>query len=467
MVTFVVLRIVAVVLLVAANAFFVAAEFALVSVRETRLQQLIAAHRIGARTVQRLHQKLDHVLNAVQFGVTLASLALGWIGEAAMARILELVFLPLPHSNYYAHGVAVVVAFMAITYMHVILGEVVPKSVALQRTERVALAVAAPLDFFMKVAAPLLAVMTASSRAVLKLFGTRQMREGGVHSPEELKLIVSASRRTGILSATQEETIQRVLDLDNVLVREIMVPRPDIFSLPGDMPLDDALEHLVEDQHSRVPVYDSERGPEQIIGVLYAKDLMRWMRYRLSRTPSGRLMNRPTNLKVRHIMREVLVVPETKPLPDLLLEFKQRKRHLAVVVDEFGSTAGVVTVEDVLEQLVGEIEDEFDITQPVFAPGASSMVLDGSVNIRDLELQYHLLLPRDQGFETLAGFVLAQLQKIPAAGDSFEYDGRRYTVVDMDGLRIDRVKIDLVPPPSEANLPAALPAEQPVSPTVH
>src|SRR5664279_4965388 len=269
MVTFVVLRIVVVVLLVAANAFFVAAEFALVSVRETRLQQMIAAHRIGARTVQKLHQKLDHVLSAVQFGVTVASLALGWLGEASMAHVLEPMFRPLPHSNLYAHGVAVVLAFVLITYLVVILGEVVPKSIALQRTEQVALLVAGPMDVFMTIAAPFLRFMTASSQAVLKVFGAHEMRDVGVQSPEELKLIVSASRRLGVLGRPQEEMIHRALDLENVLVREIMVPRPDIFSLPGGMSLEEALHRVVDEQHSRVPVYDVQRGPEHIIGVLY------------------------------------------------------------------------------------------------------------------------------------------------------------------------------------------------------
>ncbi|HWS97491.1 MAG TPA: CNNM domain-containing protein, partial [Candidatus Methylomirabilis sp.] len=208
MFTFVVLRLAAVVLLVAANAFFVAAEFALVSVRETRLQQLIAAHRIGARTVQKLHQRLDEFIAAVQFGVTLASLALGWIGEAAMAHVLEPLFARLPYSTVFAHAVSVAVAFLLITYMHVILGEIVPKSIALQRTEAVALAVAGPMDVFMTLAAPLLAVMTGSARVVLKAFGARQIREGGVHSSEELKLIVSASKRIGILEAPQEQIIQ-------------------------------------------------------------------------------------------------------------------------------------------------------------------------------------------------------------------------------------------------------------------
>ncbi len=457
MVTFVVLRIVAVVLLVAANAFFVAAEYALVSVRETRLQQMIAAHRIGARTVQKLHQKLELVLNAVQFGVTVSSLGLGWIGEASIAHMLEPLFRSWPHSRFYAHGVAVVLAFALMTYLVVVLGEVVPKSIALQRTDRVALAVAAPMDFFITLAAPFLAFMTASTRAVLSLFGMRQLREGGVHSPEELKLIVSASRRLGMLGAAQEELILRALDLENITVREIMVPRPDIYSLPGNLSLEQALQKVVDEQHSRIPVYDPQRGPEHIIGVLYAKDLMRWLRYRVNLTASGRPVTRPSGLEVRHIMREVLLVPETKPLPDLLYEFKMRKRHLAVVVDEFGSTAGLVTVEDVLEQLVGEIEDEFDITGPSFLPGAPSMILDGSANIRDLESQYHIILPRDEGFETLAGFMLARLQKIPTVGDSFEYDGRRYTVASMDGLRVESVKIETAQTTQPVQAPTATP----------
>jgi putative hemolysin len=455
MVTFVVLRIAAVILLVAANAFFVAAEFALVSVRETRLQQLIAAHRIGARIVHRLHARLDDVLNAVQFGITIASLALGWIGETALAHVLEPLFLRLPYSAAIAHGVAITLAFLLITYLHVILGEVVPKSIALQRTEQVALAVAAPMDVFMKVAAPFLAVMRVSSQAVLKAFGTRQVREGGVHSPEELKLIVSASRRIGVLDPPQEQMIHRALDLENVFVREIMVPRPDIFSLPGDMPLEEAFQKVADEQHSRVPVYDPQRGPEHIIGVLYAKDLMKWLRNRLRPSTFAHVSAaRSSDLKVRHLMRQVLVVPETKPLPDLLMEFKERRRHLAVVVDEFGSTAGVVTVEDILEQLVGEIEDEFDVSEPVFESDDSSMVLNGAVNIRDLESQYNVRLPRDEGFETLAGFVLAKLQRIPAVNDSFEYEGRRYTVVSMEGLRVDSVKIEEMHPETPATTSA-------------
>ena len=446
MVTFVLLRVLLVILLVAANAFFVAAEFALVSVRDTRLQQLINDRRIGARTVQKLHQRLPQVLAGVQFGVTLASLFLGGIGEPIVARMFLSVFTDVPHAAVYAHGIAVVVSFTLITYLLVILGEIVPKSVALQRSERVALAVAAPMDVFLTISRPFLYVMNHSADLVLRIFGSRQLRSGAAHTPEELKLIVAASHRFGLVPNFQAEMIARALDLTDITAREVMVPRPNIFSLPSDLTLDEALSRVVEEQHSRIPVYDPQRGPEHIVGTLYAKDLMRWIRLRLSLSPTQAASFRLARMPISQIMRDVLVVPETKPLSDLLLEFKRRKRHLAVVVDEFGSTVGVITVEDVLEQLVGEIEDEFDVVAPATLPSSEGapMVLEGSTNIRDLETQYQFPLPRDEGFETLAGFVLAGLQKIPGVGESFEAEGKRYTVVEMDGNRISKVRIENV-----------------------
>jgi CBS domain containing-hemolysin-like protein len=444
--TFVLMRIIAVILLVAANAFFAAGEYALVSIRDTRLEQLIEQGRIGARTIRKLHNKLDEVLNGIQIGVTMASLALGWIGEESMARLLEVPLARLPHAALYAHALATIFAFTTITYLHVILGEVVPKSIALQKAEQVALAVAGPLDVFITIFSPVTRTMAASSRWVLHSFGWNHIREGGVHTPAELKLSITASHRYGLISSLQQELLHRALDLETITVREIMVPRPDIFSLPGDMPLEEAVAKVVEEQHSRIPVYDALRGPEAIIGVLYSKDLMRWMRFRMQRShPETALPRSQPTLAVRHIMRDVLVVPESKPLPDLLAEFKNRRRHLAVVVDEFGSTAGVVSVEDVLEQLVGEIEDEFDIVSRANHSNPESLVLDAALNIRDLESQHHLLLPRDDGFETLAGFVVAKLQRIPKPGDSFLYQHRRFTVLEMEGYRVGAVKVDLIP----------------------
>jgi CBS domain containing-hemolysin-like protein len=448
MIAFVLLRVLLILLLVAANAFFAAAEFALVSVRDTRIQQLIEAHRIGARTVQRLHQNLDQVVNGVQLGITLTSLSLGWLGEPVLARIMEQLLGQVPHASVYAHTIAIVLTFTLITYLHVILGELVPKTLALQQAERVALAVAAPMDVFLTLARPFLYIMQKSGGYVLRLFGSRQLRGGTIHSPDELKLIVTASRQVGQIPELQEEMIHNALELENITVREVMVPRPNIFSLPADLTLDEALARVVEEQHSRVPVYDRQRGPEHIIGVLYAKDLMRWMRLRLTLNPSQSVASRIAKMQISQVMRNVLVVPETKVLLELLTEFKVRKRHLAIVVDEFGSTAGVITVEDVLEQIVGEIEDEFDIQPVEQAPLAedTGMVLDGSANVRDLDSQYQLVLPRDAGFETLAGFVLARLQRIPKTGDSFDYENHRYTVEEVEGNRIVRVRVEMHEP---------------------
>jgi CBS domain containing-hemolysin-like protein len=453
MATLVLLRILVVVLLVALNAFFVAAEFAIVSVRDTRIQQLIDAHRTGARTVQRLQQHLDDFLPAVQFGVTLASLALGWIGEPAIAQLLLGPLVNLPHAMIYAHTAAVVLAFVIITYFHVILGELVPKSLALQRVERVALSVAGPMDAFITVSRPLLHLMTGSANAVLKLFGSRLMREGGMHSPEELKLILTSSRRLGLLPPVQEEIMHRALDVENMTVREILVPRQNIFSLPAEMTLEDAMARVVEEQHSRIPIYDPKLGKEHIVGVLYSKDLARFMHLRFS--SRARTLPPEMTLRVRHIMRDVLVVPETKPVLDLLAEFRERKRHLAIVVDEFGSTVGLVTVEDALEQIVGEIEDEFDVPVQPRLLDTGALVLDGGANVRDLESHLHIHLPRDEGFETLGGFIMWRLGRLPRPGDSVEYEGRRYAVLQMHERRVLQVKVEALAAPQPA------PDEQP------
>ncbi|HET7208205.1 MAG TPA: hemolysin family protein [Terriglobales bacterium] len=448
MVTFVLLRIFVILLLVAVNAFFAAAEFALVSVRDTRIQQLIEARRIGARIVQRLHQNIDEVINGVQLGITVTSLTLGWVGEPILARVIEQGMGQIPHVAVYAHSVAIVITFACITYLHVILGELVPKSLALQRAERVALAVAAPMDIFLTITRPFLFVMLKSGNFVLRLFGSRELKRSGrgvVHSPDELKLIVTASRRFGQIPEFQEEMIHNALELDNTTVREVMVPRPDIFSLPADLTLDLALERVVSEKHSRIPIYDPQRGPEHIVGVLYVRDLMRWMRLRMALGLTQPTAARIAKMQVGQIMRNVLVVPETKVLTELLFEFKERRRHLAVVVDEFGSTAGVITIEDILARLVGEIQDEFDAAsaEPVLA-NASALVLEGSTSLRDLENEFEIRLPRDAGFETLAGFILSRMQKIPREGDGVEYEGMRFTVEEMDAHRIAKVRIDTV-----------------------
>ena len=439
---FLLFRGVAIMVLILANGFFVAAELSLVSVRETRIEQLIAQRRPGSRLVRRLQQRLDDFLPAVQLGVTLCSLALGWIGEPVVAAIFEKWLWWIPHAHVWAHVIAVPVAFAFITYFHVLLGELVPKALALRKAEQVAVAVAGPMEVFIQLTRPAVRLMNRSARLVLRLFRTPMVQEGSVHSPEELKLIATAARRSGLLPEYQEALIHRAVEINEVPTREIMTPRQRIFSLPFDLLIEEASARIVDEQHSRVPVYDPARGPEYIVGVVYSKDISRLMHFRAS--ARTRFAEAPfTELRLKQVMREVLVVPETKPVLDLLHEFQARRRHLAIVVDEFGSTVGLVTVEDAIEQLVGEVEDEFDVaSKTVLTTARGELILDGSVNLRDLETQMRWNLPRDAGVETLAGFLLARLGRIPRGGEVVEYEGRRFTVIEMSGNRISRVRIE-------------------------
>lgn len=439
---FLLFRGVSILVLILGNGFFVAAELAIVSVRHTRVEQMITQHRPGARLVRSLQEHLDDFLPAVQLGVTLCSLALGWIGEPVVADVFERWLGGLPHSHIYAHLIAVPVAFLFITYLQVLLGELVPKALALRKTDQVALAVAGPMDVFIRLTRPALRLMNRSARVVLRLFHTPVAHQTTVHSPEELKLMATAARRSGMLPEFQEALIHRAVEINEVPTREIMTPRQRIFSLPFDMLIEDASARIVDEQHSRIPVYDPARGPEFIVGVVYSKDISRLMHFRAS--ARTRFSGTPfVEMQLKQVMREVLVVPETKPVLDLLHEFQARRRHLAIVVDEFGTTVGLVTVEDAIEQLIGEVEDEFDVAaKKVLTTSTGGMVLDGSVNLRDLETQMRWSLPREAGVETLAGFLLARLGRIPAGGESIEYEGRRFTVLEMAGNRISRVRIE-------------------------
>ena len=456
-------RAVLVAFFILANSFFVAAEFALISVRETRMEQLLALGRPGARTALHLKRNLDDFLPAVQFGVTLASLALGWIGEPAVAQMLLdaarhwLAVMP-PHSLIYAHTIAIAIAFAAITYFEVLLGELVPKSLALQRAERIALAVSGPMDVFIRMTRPAVRLMNRSATLVLRLFRAPLHGEGQVHSPEELKMIATATRRMGLLPAFQEQIIHRAIELNHVTVREIMTPRGKIFSLPADTPIERASARIVEEQHSRIPVYEGKSDaatgimadPDRIIGVVYSKDISRLMHLRAVALGLGGAVDAGQTL--RHVMRDVFVVPETKPAVELLQDFQDRRRQIAVVVDEFGSTVGIVTAEDVLEQVVGELEDEFDIaSRTADFNAAGVMSLDGSTTLRDLGTQLHWTFPREAGVETLAGFLLAQLGHLPDAGESVEYKGRRLVVAEMAGHRISRVRVETIAPEPSTN----------------
>ena len=474
------LQVVAVGMLILANAFFVAAEFAMVSTRDTRIEQLLANKVPGARAVRRLQHEIEYFLPAVQLGVTLCSLAIGWIGEPMAAGLvlgwINLIPHPVAYAQVYAHAAsltAVALGFCLITYFHVTIGELVPKSLALRRAEALAVAVAPAMLIFMKMARPAVRLLKGSAAVLLRGFDIPMTERAAVHSPEELKLITTAARRLGLFPRFQEMLIHRAIELDDVPVREIMTPRQRIFSLPSNMPVEEASAQVIEHMNSRVPVYDETRGPEHIIGIIYSKDLSRLMFFRrraqqragsptvsqpapneaaaqtveggAQRTGGSQLGLPVMELRLRQVMRDALVVPETKSALALLREFQKRRRQMAIVVDEYGSTVGLVTAEDAIEQLTGELEDEFDDpARPVLANAQGTLVLEGSANLRDLETQMQWSLPRDGGVETLAGFMLSRLGHIPRSGESVEHEKRRLTVMEMEGRRIAKIQVESI-----------------------
>jgi magnesium and cobalt exporter, CNNM family len=433
-------RILILLLILGINAFFAAAEVALVSVRESRLKQLAEDGHVGAQAALNLLANPGRLLSVTQIGVTLASLGLGWAGEDTLYSMVVSVLQPAitPVTERALRAASFVLAFLVMTYFHVVVGEVVPKNLAIESADRLAAIVAPALLIFYRISEPFVWVIEKSSAAITRMLGVGDGQRGGGHSAEELKLIVSSSRGLGHLPEMQEDIIHRVLDLDHISIREIMVPRNDITSVPVDATLDQVLAAMIEHQHSRLPVYDGQ--PEQIVGILYYKDLLPvWEERRVAIRA-----NRPPRVfRLRRLMRKHLVVPETKEVAQMLAEFQQGRSHMAMVVDEFGTIAGLVTVEDVLEQIVGAIADEYDVKseQPA-VPDGDELELEGATKIRDVETQYGIALPGNGGFETLAGFLLMRFGKIPAAGETLEYQGRRFTVLEMDRNRIAKVRVE-------------------------
>jgi CBS domain containing-hemolysin-like protein len=439
------LRLLLVVLLIGINGFFAGAEVSLLSVRHSRLRQMAAEGNAGAQAALNLLANPGRLLSVTQVGVTLASLGLGWAGEDTVYGILVGMFAPLvtPGAARYIHGFCFFLSFLSISFLHVVLGEVVPKNLAIAKADRLAALTAPPLLLFYKATIAFVVVIERSANAITRALHLKGGGHGSVHTAEELKLIVSGSRGLGYLPEAQEDMIHRVLDLGAISVREIMVPRHDIVSIASDATLDEVLHTMIEQKHSRLPVY--EGTPEKIVGLLHYKDLLPVWEERRRAIRSSR----PSRaFRIGRLMRPVLFVPETKPASQMFDEFRTGRSHLAMVVDEFGTIIGMLTVEDVLEQIVGRIEDEHD--EKVERRGAETddVELDGTARIRDLDSEYGIEIPPDAGFETLAGFLLFRLGDIPRAGASVEYEGRRFTVLEMDRNRIARVRIEKIGQPA-------------------
>jgi putative hemolysin len=414
------LRIVVVFLLVLGNAFFVAAEYALVTARRTRLRALAEAGSVRAKIALRIMDSPVRFIGTVQLGITAFSIALGAVGEPLVEHFLDPVV---------ATTIAFLIAFAIVTYLHVTLGELVPKAIALTKNESTALWVALPVEAFFLASYPLVWFLQASANAFTRLFGIEPAPAGVVaHSEEDIRMIVAAAEDTGVIQEVEEEMLYKVFDFADKEVHEVMVPRPEVVAVSVELPPEECLAAVIDSPYTRYPAY---RGSlDQIVGVLHVRDLFAALNDRGI-----------ANVSVEELLRPPYVVPETKDLGALLADFRRTKQHMAIVVDEYGAMQGIVTLEDLLEEIVGEIEDEFDLPdESIRRIDEHTIEIDGTFPIDDFNEQYETALVGDD-YHTMAGLVFGGLGRAPEEGDEFVLDGLRFRVVQVEGSRIERLQV--------------------------
>jgi putative hemolysin len=418
-------------LLILCNGFFAAAEIAMVSARRSRIQQLASEGDVRAKRVLGLQGDPDRFLATVQVGVTFVGTLASAVGGAAAIRAVSPLFRDVPVLGVVAEPAALVIVVLAIASATLILGELVPKSLALRHAVGLALSVAGPLDRLSRAGAPLVRVLTAATRFVLRLLGQKDVGERTFISEEEVKHMMQEGRAQGVFDQTEQELIHSVFEFTEASVKDVMIPRPRMQAIDVDMPVEEVLAYIVETGKSRYPVY--RNSLDEVLGILYDKDLFR-------------LLAEKKPIALAQVVRPAFFTPETTRVSRLLKSMQRRRMPMALVVDEYGGVEGLVTIEDLIEEIVGEIEDETDREdQAVRRLRDGSYIVDASVSIHDLADQHNLVFPESSEYETLAGFVITQLQRMPRGGEIVNYEGWRLTIVDMDGRRIARVKIETRP----------------------
>lgn len=418
-------RLGAVLALVFANGFFVAAEFSIVTVRKTRIDQLVAEGHRGARAVRRAVTEPDPYIAATQLGITMASIGLGWIGEPALATFIQpgLTFLPARIAEATAHSIAVALAFAIVTALHIVLGELAPKTVALERAEATALLVVKPTELFMRAFWPFIRLLNATGQAVVNVLGMRSAgRHALVHSEEELKMLVTASQEAGVLEEQEEQMLHRVFGFADLTAGQVMVPRTEIVAVAADATREAVISLIARHEHARVPVYRGDL--DHAIGILHVTDLLA-------------AVNGTTGLlDIASLAREALAVPETIGADDLLAEMRRRGVREALVIDEYGGTAGLVTFESLMSRIVGDLG--------AGAAGKIERLVDGSTHVDGLVLvtdvneQFGLHIDATT-YTTIGGYVLGRLGRRPRVGDVIEIDGRQIRVMALDGIRVAKV----------------------------
>jgi CBS domain containing-hemolysin-like protein len=417
---------VAVLVLVAANGFFVAAEFAFVAARRSKIDEMVAQGTRGAKIVQGALQHLDRYIAATQLGITIASLALGWIGEPALAHLFDALFryIGLNPSATATHAAAVPVAFFILTFFHIVLGELVPKSIALSSPERTAKSVAGPLILFSRFLSPFIWLFNGAANSLLRVLGVEVATDEDAHSPEEIRFLVMQAHARGTLDESDRAMLAGVLDFHEKKARDVMRPRTEVVALDVDATEKEVWEVLRRERYSRYPVYRDSL--DDVIGVFLAKDL--WLH-------AG---DAPFNLA--DFVREPMYVPDSRPAERVLDDLRKTRAHMAVVLDEYGGTAGIVTMEDLVEEVVGDIADEYDFASRESVITDGVLELAGSLSLIDVRSDYRVQIPEGD-WTTLGGYAFAKLGRLPRMGDRIPIPGGEMEVVAMDGRRIAALRI--------------------------
>lgn len=430
--------------LVALNGFFVVSEFALVKVRRTRLQELSDSGSPSAGVALDVTGHIDEYLSATQLGITMTSLGLGWLGEPAVARLLVPVFAGISGwSMVYTHTIAGVIAFALITLFHIVLGELVPKSIAIQKAEKAALATAGPLRVFFRVFFPLIWLFNQSAAVILRLLKIEPANEADLaHTEEELRMLVSASREHGYLDMVESSLLNKVFTFSDRVAREIMVPRQDIICLYTDDTYEDMLDLVRQHGHTRYPLCEEDK--DHVLGFVHVRDILK-----LAGTQGTR--------RITDIRRDILMVPEGMLIAQVMQKMRQARTHMAIVADEFGGTAGLVTMEDILEELVGEIYDEFDLTAPEITQlKDGSYEISGRVLLEELEDLLDVDFVEDEEVDTIGGLIFSVLGRKPEVGDQLEIGRYRFQISEVEGMRILKVRVTELPPPPQEGAAATV-----------
>ncbi len=424
------------------NGFFVAAEFSLVKVRKTRLEQLCNEGNSNAKRALKLVNDVNKMLAAAQLGVTIASIALGWVAESTIVQLIEPIFQIFfaSHSVITAHAVAVPISFVLVTYFHVLLGEQLPKCISLRHPETLALLISTPMDVFITVFKPFVWLLEVSGNKILAACHANSEDASLVHSTEELDMLVDASYNEGVLNETEAEMLHNMFKFSDLMAKQVMIPRTDMVCIPNDISFEELNKVAMENQYTRYPVY--EENIDKILGFIHVKDL-----YSLAMTKE--------NYSMKKIIRPLMLVPETMTLDNLVIEFKKRHIQMAVVIDEFGGTSGLITLEDVLEEIIGDVQDEFDedVEADIEEIGENTYLANGMMRIDELVKFFDLkeALFEEDDVDTIAGLVVKLLGRIANIGDVVSFNGLTFTVTEVDGARITKLQIYKEPVVEEEN----------------